>query len=86
MENNKNSGSTFMKRGGTLLCEMDGVREYGEMYPVQLIRHPDNGRLVIRAINEGGYNSVDIDLWDILDWMSRGPIGIKESKDGKNAT
>lgn len=51
---------------------MDGVREYGERYPVEIWRDVC-GRTVIRAFNEGGNGFVDLDLWDIIDWLSTGP-------------
>jgi hypothetical protein len=50
---------------------MEGVREHNEGLPVELWRD-ERGRLVIRAYNEAGCNSVDLDLWDILDWLSTG--------------
>jgi hypothetical protein len=55
------------------ICNMEGVREYGEGYPVELWRDEVSGRLVNRAFNEGHNNDVVIDLWDILDWATRGP-------------
>ena len=41
------------------------VREYGEVYPVTIVRHT-NGRLCIRAVNEGGNNEVLLDAGDLL--------------------
>ena len=49
---------------------MQGVREYTEEYPVELIR-TDLGRVVIQALNEGGYNITQVDLVDLLDWIKR---------------
>jgi hypothetical protein len=57
------------------ICDMEGVREYGEGYPVELWRDDVSGRLVIRAFNEGHHNDVVIDLWDILEWAKTGPRG-----------
>jgi hypothetical protein len=54
------------------IAVMEGVREYGEKYPVEIWRD-SIGRTVIRAFNEGRNNSVDLDLWDIIDWLSTGP-------------
>jgi hypothetical protein len=47
---------------------MVGVREYGEGDNVEL-RRLENGRLVIKATNEGGYNSTEVDLEDLLTWV-----------------
>lgn len=53
---------------------MAGVREYSADYPVELREDEDNGRLVIRAINEGGHNVTHVDLLDLLAWLrSRRP-------------
>ena len=59
---------------------MDGVREYAEGYPVQLqtlnadnvYSHPEaHGRLAILAVNEGGHNCTQVDLLDLLVWVTR---------------
>lgn len=47
---------------------MEGVREYCEEMDVKL-RTSDNGRLVIVALNEGGHNSTEVDLLDLLEWL-----------------
>lgn len=44
------------------------IREYNEGRKVAITRHK-NGRWVIVAYNEGGYNSTRIDLQDIIDWV-----------------
>ena len=50
------------------VCVMDGVTEYGEGAAVEL--HKDNnGKLLVVAYNEGGYNSTAVDLLDILLWV-----------------
>jgi hypothetical protein len=46
---------------------MEGVREYCEEMTVRLRK--TNGRLVIEARNEGGHNSTEVDLVDLLDWL-----------------
>ncbi|MHC1592167.1 MAG: hypothetical protein ACXQS8_08775 [Candidatus Helarchaeales archaeon] len=46
---------------------LDGVCEYVEGYPVSIKN--EEGRLVIDATNEGGYNGVEIDLLEFLDWL-----------------
>jgi hypothetical protein len=52
------------------LVERDGIvtdiREYFEEYPVTIYKN-ENDRWVVYAKNEGGYNSVEIDLEDILE-------------------
>jgi hypothetical protein len=57
----------------TIPVVMDGVREHGEGFPVEL---DDGGaeeepRPIIRAFNEGGHNSTEIDLLDLLTWLHR---------------
>lgn len=58
----------------TKVCDMEGVREYGERATVELWRG-ETGRLVLRAYNECGNNYTEIDLWDVMDWLSLGPRG-----------
>ncbi len=48
---------------------MDGVREYCESYPVRLMER--DGRLCIEAENEGGYNSTEVDVLDVLAWVKK---------------
>jgi hypothetical protein len=55
------------------ITEMNGVREHSEGAPVELWRDNETGRLVIRAYNECRNNSTQVDLWDLLDWLSVGP-------------
>lgn len=55
--------------------EMVGVREYGERFPVFITRDTERNRICIKALNEGGYNYVKIDLADILDWMDKNYCG-----------
>jgi hypothetical protein len=52
---------------------MKGVRELTEGYPVELWRNEESGRVVVRAKNEGGFNVVEIDLWDLIGWLTNGP-------------
>jgi hypothetical protein len=56
-----------------VLSELTGVREYVEGSTVRLVRRQQNGRLVIRAFNEGGNNYVDIDFMDLMNWSKWGP-------------
>jgi len=44
---------------------MKGVREYNEEMEVEL---NDGERPTVKAYNEGGYNSTEIDLIDIIEW------------------
>ena len=48
--------------------EIDGVRG-GDA--VQLICDEDTGRIMLRAINEGGFACTDVDLRDLLGWLHR---------------
>lgn len=54
----------------TKICDMIGVAAYDEGFDVELHRHEESGRLVIRAFNEGGYNCTDVDLFGILEWAA----------------
>ena len=62
-----------MKNDVDVLCEMIGVREYGEGYPVELVRNQATNRLVLRAHNEGHNNVTEVDLFDVLEWLQKGP-------------
>ena len=48
---------------------MDGVTEYNEEMPVKLSYHAESKREVIVAQNEGGCNSVAIDLLQLVAWL-----------------
>lgn len=48
---------------------MEGVREYCEEMEVRLLKR--NGRYVIEARNEGGYNSTEVDLLDLIQWLQK---------------
>jgi hypothetical protein len=52
---------------------MDGVTEHNEGLPVRLeyfaYSHPGPVRAVIKALNEGGCNSTEVDLLDVLSWV-----------------
>ena len=62
------------RAAATKLCDLVGVREYGEgLFPVELWRTGPLGRLIIRAYNECGNNYTDVDLLDILKWLEKGP-------------
>jgi hypothetical protein len=53
------------------IATMEDVREYAEGYPVELWRNRE-GRVIIRAFNECGNNVTEVDLYDLLEWLSRG--------------
>lgn len=55
------------------LCDMEGVREYGDGEKVELWRDDKTGRLVIRAYNEARYNGTEVDLCDLLRWLLADP-------------
>ncbi len=60
--------------GDQLGYTLFGVREHTEEYPVELVRRAEtDGRLSVRARNEGGNNETLIDLWDLVDWLRLGP-------------
>lgn len=50
---------------------LEGVREYAEEYPVKIGYDQDEHRIVIKAINEGGYNCTLVDLIDLIDWIKK---------------
>lgn len=54
------------------------IREYREGYDVEIVPVSDykivnnpelTGRPVILALNECGYNCVEVDLLDVIDWV-----------------
>jgi hypothetical protein len=49
---------------------LNDIREYTEGYPVEIKRH-DNGRLIIEALNEGGYNATQVDLLDVINYYNK---------------
>ena len=56
------------------ICELSGVREYAEGFPVSLWMDADSGRLVIVAENEAGNNATAVDLLDLVRWLTSGPL------------
>lgn len=60
----------------TKICEMTGVREYAEGYPVEIHIDDKSGRAVVVGRNEGGYNEVAIDLMDLIGWLKNGSVPI----------
>lgn len=66
-----------------MFIELDGVAEYSEEMAVSLIRTDGKhkvgipkeewvgfGRSVIQAKNEGGFNSTEVDLEHLLNWIA----------------
>ena len=56
--------------------EMIGVQEYCDDMLVQLVEtvglyksEEGKGRMVIKAFNEGGFNSTEVDLLHLLKWL-----------------
>jgi hypothetical protein len=63
--------------GEVKICDMAGVRECAEdLFPVELWRNSE-GILVIRAYNECGYRFTDLDLWSLINWLSKGRTHIR---------
>ena len=59
---------------------MHGVTEYAEGLDVRL-QLEDNGRLIVSAYNEGGFNGTSIDLLELLAWLRNNrPDLIRETK------
>ena len=58
------------------ICNMEGVRGGEEGFPVELWRCSESGRLQVVAFNEAGYSSVEIDLFDLLEWLRNGPASL----------
>ena len=56
------------------LCEVRGVRQYGNDGRMELRRDGESGgRLVLRIYMECETTGVDLDLWDLIDWLETGP-------------
>lgn len=53
---------------------MTGVREYAEGFPVEMQFDEKAQRFVIVAYNEDGFDSVAIDVLDLLRWMKSGTV------------
>jgi hypothetical protein len=66
------SVSDVISERGRKICDMVGVREYGEGDAVQLWQRA-SGRLVIVATNEAEICGTEVDLYDLTDWVQAGP-------------
>ena len=51
------------------MAVMEGVTEYSEGYEVELLQTKDNGRWVIMALNQGGFDSTSVDVVDLIAWL-----------------
>lgn len=60
--------------GSSLVATLTGVRSDDERFPVELWRDGETGRLKLRAYNEAGFSYTEIDVWDLLACLRRGPI------------
>ncbi len=49
--------------------DMDNVTEYCENERVQLVVGDTGGHSVVIATNEGGYNSTQVDVFELLAWF-----------------
>ena len=54
----------------TQIANLPDVREWNEGMSVELWVNRA-GRLVLRAYNEAGHNSTEIDVFDLLAWLKR---------------
>jgi hypothetical protein len=53
-----------------IIRNLENVRGGESGFPVQLIVDGETGRWMIRGVNEGGFACVDIDLLDLVAWLS----------------
>lgn len=60
---------------GIKIATLTGVREYAEGYSVELRLEPETGRPVIVAWNEGHNNLTQVDLGDLVTWLSHYQFG-----------
>jgi hypothetical protein len=67
------------------VCDMLGVREYSEGMPVEFWFDEDQGRMVIIARNQAGYDCTSIDLGDLISWLQHGPSATAPSISGESA-
>jgi hypothetical protein len=52
------------------IATMEGVREYAEGYPVELLWDEERNRYIIYAQNQGGYDCVQIDFADLISFFA----------------
>ena len=59
------------------ICDIPGVRGGDTGFPVQLVFEEESRRVMVRAINEGGYACTEIDLLDLVVWLHKvAPDGV----------
>ena len=51
------------------MAVMEGVTEYSEGYEVELLQTKGNGRWVIMAVNQGGFDSTSVDVINLIAWL-----------------
>ncbi len=51
-----------------VIAVMESVDEFCEGMKVDLVR--TEGRIAIRALNEAGFNSTEVDLLQLLEWLA----------------
>jgi len=62
------------------------VREWIEEMPVELWFNRE-GRVVLKAFNECGYNCTEIDVFDLLDWFDeKGTFNVTRNEAHKEST
>jgi lactam utilization protein B len=49
--------------------EMEVVLQTAKVYDFNVRGYRDTGRLVIRAYNKAGYNSTEVDLVQVIEWV-----------------
>lgn len=78
-----------MRQAGVLVevkvASLPNVREWCEGLPVEVWINRA-GRLVLRALNEDGHNSTDVDVFDFMAWLNGDNNGfIPTTKNGNGA-
>jgi hypothetical protein len=60
------------------ICDMEGVRGGDTGFPVELVFEEESQRIMVRAINEGGYACTETDLFDLIAWLHNvAPEGVR---------
>ena len=72
-------------KGETKNRQKTDIREYAEEMEVavceRIMDDEGNTKLVIDALNEGGYNGTHVDLLDVLEWVKANKPELIEGKD-----
>lgn len=56
--------------GRVSIGPLANVRGSDSGFPVSLCHDDETGRIIIRAINEGGFSCADVDFYDLLLWLN----------------